>query len=164
MRPRAKGLRAAGRAYVPKGFSKQELLSGGHGTATIAGRNFEGVVEDRIRHALSPGARPGEILSEERVGQAAEQGRTVRIYRGRGDAGSSVLKEEVRNKVVEKLVRGHVGGTDLLRRGKKLHPINTIRKELLKNGTYLASDARKLVEKVRGFLTKEQWKVVKSAA
>lgn len=159
---------AAGRAYEPKGFQKKELLRRGEGTATIAGRNFEGVVEDRFHHALSPGTRAGEVLSNERIKQKMAQGQAVVVKRAADDKtyAGDLLNEAVRKSVVDKLVRGHYDGRGLLtpgKEGEKPHPVDDVRKNLLRNGTYLASDAGKLVEKVQSFLTKEQWKKLQAA-
>lgn len=149
--------KAAGRAYAPVGFTKKELLRSGEGTATIAAGNFEGVVEDRIQHAFFPGRRAGVSVSKAQDGQKVEQGQVVRESRNgrKRVAKGSVLGESTRKAIVGRLVQGKYGEKVL--QGEKANTVDEVRKRLLLNGTYLRSDARKLVEKVQGFLTKEQW-------
>jgi hypothetical protein len=43
------------------------------------------------------------------------------------------------------------------------HPVDEIRRKLLMNGTYLEGDARKLVDRVKGFMKEEQWQKVRFA-
>lgn len=157
--------KAAGRAYVPVGFTKKELLRSGEGTATIAGKNFAGVLEDRVHFVVDPGRRGGVNVSEAYTQQKREQGQLVRRLRVEGEKVSkkrNLLSESAREAVVGKLVRGRFDSKGALN-GKSEGPLEEIKKKLLLNGTYLGSDARKLVDKVQGFLTKDQWKKLRPA-
>lgn len=152
-----------GPSYAPQKMDVKALLRRGEGTATIAGGNYAGVIEDRVHHVVEPGRRSGNVTKE---GQKAEQGQFVRVLKARDEATQAqqkkyTLKEEVRESIVGKLVKGNFDRTLVRREGqKKAHPVDEIRRKLAINGTYLEVDKKKLLDKVRSFLTEEQWKRV----
>jgi hypothetical protein len=166
-KPAAAEPKEAGEAITPAAIDKMNLLRSGEGTATIAGGNFAGAVEDRFHHVISPGMRAGVDMTKEQFAQKRAQGQPVRIRRD--DRSGKRLNEEVKEAVVGKLVRGEfdrkglLGGRVDVREGQKKskpHSVDEVSRRLLLNGTYLGKDRKKLVDKVKGFLTDEQWKKV----
>lgn len=150
-----------GPSYAPQKMDVKALLRRGEGTATIAGGNYAGVIEDRVHRVVEPGRRSGNVTKD---GQKSEQGQFVRLIRGPDEATRKYkkkyrLKEEVRESIVGKLVRGNFDRTLVRKEGQqKAHPVDEIRRKLAINGTYLEADKSKLLNKVRSFLTEEQWK------
>lgn len=120
----------------PTTHKHHDLLHAGSGASTIAGGNFEGVIRDRIKATSFP------------HNPSAEPHR----WHTKGNG----MKTDFKEHIVNKLVRGQYDRRDLLG-GKKFakQPVlNDVARMMLLNGSYLASDGRKLLGKVRSLLPK----------
>ncbi|GAB7356706.1 hypothetical protein MBLNU459_g7412t1 [Dothideomycetes sp. NU459] len=169
-------------AFEPAPVTREEYLHLGQGGATIAGNNFEGVVEDRLkllaestqdgfRWAPDIAARmmKGQFVSFESEAEKADVVAAAERYaQNRADAyseqkgGEAVEKREFdfapvvqksQAAVVDKLVRGKYG--DLNAAGYKQDVLNHIARNTLRNPTYLEDDGNKLLKKIRSLLPAE---------
>lgn len=168
--------------FTPDAVTPETYLQLGQGGSTIAGNNYAGVLEDRLkllsertqdsfRHAPDLASRmmKGHFISfasaEEKaaVVAAAEKyaqtnADTISTQKG----GESVEKKEFEfapvaqkssDGLIDKLVRGRYG--DLNAAGYKQDVLNQIARNTLRNPTYLDEDGNKLLRKIRSLLPAE---------
>ena len=152
-----------GRPFQPRSVSREEYLYSGEGTATIAAKNFEGVIEDRVKAVVEPGrAGPRDPVHLQEKASQRQLARYDSVEQKNAllskDEGASSLPETVRDFLLTSLVRGKYDPDGLLSGQEKYKQpvLNDIARMTMKNGTYLAEDGDRFLRKVRSLFPAAQ--------
>lgn len=124
---------APGIPFEPFELDKTALLHSGHGTSTIAGGNFGGVIRDRMRLAFAPG---------QSVRDTARTSPALTVHKET----SRMMKQKFVNGIYDE--EGPLQGQE-----KHKNPVlNQVARMGLRNPTYLPQDSARLLRKVQSLL------------
>jgi len=166
-------------SYTPDTLSKEGYLKLGQNGATLAAKNYEGVIEDRLkflsertqdnfRYAphIAQRMMKGQFVSfqneEERdtvVAAAEKHAQHLANKIARRKPGEliekrefhfSPLSQESQEQMVDMLIRGKYPDPNV--GTYKQDILNHVARSTIKNGTYLAGDGSKFLQKVRSLL------------
>ncbi|KAF2151283.1 hypothetical protein K461DRAFT_280076 [Myriangium duriaei CBS 260.36] len=160
-------------------ISRNELMYSGRGSATIAGANYEGVIQDRIKMLtdtttdntrwapeLAKKMMRGGLVSfnsEKEKGEVVEAAKEYAHKLGRSASNArkglpdviseyefAPLTERMQASITDRYIRGkHV---NLAAKPHKSEVLNHIRTSLFRNNTYLARDGAVFMRKVEDML------------
>lgn len=148
----------------PRPLSRREFLNNGDSTSTIAGGAFEAVLRDKL-HALAnklPGNDIRKRPVKDQVADVIKQAQEQWAHRNEENEAAIGVDTKAGEKAVQEIVSRMVVGkydADALLNGQDKYKqplLNDIARALTKNPTYLAADANRVLEKVRGLLPATQ--------
>ena len=144
-------------SFDPDTVSRDEFLRLGQGGATIAGNNYEGVIEDRVKllsERMQDGFRwapdMGERLKKGEFVDFKDEAEKQVVQKMFGRKVFEPVSEKSQAVLVDRLVRGKYG--DLNAKPHQQDLLNHVARATLKNGTYLEEDGSRFLKKVRSLL------------
>lgn len=148
--------------FEPEAVTRDEYLKLGQGGATIAGGNFAGVIEDRIKQVAEPTQDEfryapdiakrmikGELVSFKDEKEKADVLATIK----KEDFDFSPIPSNSQNVMFDKFVRGAY--SDLNAAPQKNKILTEVARTISRNGSYLNKDSTKLLRKIGSLLPSE---------
>jgi hypothetical protein len=154
------------RPSVPS--SAAEFVRAGYGTSTVAANNFAGIITDRFASLTGTMGRrtprsPAE--KDQRRNQGILTQLSAEDIQALKDAGKKwrrhAIKDSLKKEVVAKLVQGRYASDGMEGKTGKGTTVGSVRRQLMRNESFLKSDVEKVVGRVQAFLSKEAWKKIK---